>query len=144
MNMFGNILQPDQEGNLKVLIIEDSPEIVESVILCFKMFLPAASVSFSYNGLQGLELLKLESFDIMILDLNLPEIDGMEVLGQVRKFSEMPVIILTVRDKAEDKLQGLTLGADDYIVKPFKPKDLIARVNDAISRKAQIPEGNNR
>ena len=129
---------------MKVLIIEDSPEIVESVILCFKMFLPQASVSFSYNGLQGLELLKLESFDIMILDLNLPEIDGMEVLGQVRKFSEMPVIILTVRDKAEDKLQGLTLGADDYIVKPFKPKDLIARVNDAISRKAQLPEGNNR
>ncbi len=128
---------------MKVLIIEDSPEIVESVILCFKMFLPEATVSFSYNGLQGIELVRLESYDVVILDLNLPEIDGLEVLEQIRTFSKVPVVILTVREKVEDKLKGLNLGADDYMVKPFKPKELISRVTNAIVRKSQIPERNN-
>ncbi len=127
---------------MKVLIIEDSPEIVESVILCFKMFLPEASVSFSYNGLPGIELIRSGSFDVVILDLNLPEIDGLEVLERVRSFSNVPVVILTVREKIEDKLKGLGLGADDYMVKPFKPKELINRVTNAISRKSQLSEKN--
>lgn len=127
---------------MKVLIIEDSPEIVESVILCFKMFLPEATVAFSYDGLKGLELIKLESFDVVILDLNLPEIDGLEVLERIRSFSNIPVLILTVREKLEDKLKGLSLGADDYMVKPFKPKELIARVNEAVLRKSK-PLGKN-
>ncbi len=127
---------------MKVLIIEDSPEIVHSVTLCFKVFLPEASVDFSYDGIKGLELIRSKPFDILILDLNLPEMDGMEVLQQVRTFSDIPVLILTVRDRIEDKLKGLDLGADDYMVKPFKPRELITRVNEAISRKARLFEKN--
>jgi DNA-binding response OmpR family regulator len=81
-----------------------------------------------------------EHFDVIILDLNLPDIDGMDVLQRIRAFSNIPVVVLTVREKMEDKLKGLSLGADDYIVKPFKPKDLIARVEDAVSRKVFLPE----
>jgi DNA-binding response OmpR family regulator len=125
---------------MKVLIIEDSPEIVESVTLCFKMFIPEAAVSFSYNGLQGIKFAESEPFDIVILDLNLPEIDGLEVLERIRSFSNVPVLILTVREKIEDKLKGLSLGADDYMVKPFKPRELISRVTSAISRKNQPQE----
>ncbi len=127
---------------MKVLIIEDSQEIVESVILCFKMFLPEATVSFAYDGHQGIEMVSSHEFDIIILDINLPEIDGFEVLERIRSFSQVPVLILTVRDKVEDKLRGLDLGADDYMVKPFKPKDLISRVTAAISRKPRLPEKN--
>ncbi len=123
---------------MKVLIIEDSAEIVESIILCFKMFLPEATVSFAYDGLKGLELLKLSSFDVVILDLNLPEIDGLEVLERIRSFSNIPVVILTVREKLEDKLKGLSLGADDYMVKPFKPRELITRVTESVLRKSKL------
>ncbi len=125
---------------MKVLIIEDSNEIVESVILCFKMFMPEAEVYFSYSGLQGVTYARSEHFDVIILDLNLPDIDGMDVLQRIRAFSNIPVVILTVREKMEDKLKGLSQGADDYIVKPFKPKDLIARVDEAVSRKVFLPE----
>ncbi len=127
---------------MKVLIIEDSPEIVESVTLCFKMFIPEAAVTYSYDGLQGINLAKSGPFDIIILDLNLPDIDGLDVLKQMRQFSNIPVIILTVREKIEDKLKSMTLGANDYIVKPFKPKDLISRVTNAISLKSTLPESN--
>ncbi len=130
------------EGDLKVFIIEDSTEIVESVMLCFKMFLPEAAVSFSYNGLSGIEKIRSEPFDVVILDLNLPDIDGMEVLEKVRSFSDIPIVILTVREKVEDKLKGVKLGADDYIVKPFKPKELIARVSKVVSGKSPYLEIN--
>jgi DNA-binding response OmpR family regulator len=125
---------------LKVLIIEDSQEIVGSVILCFRIFLPEASVSYSYDGLHGVKLSESSPFDIIILDLNLPDMDGFEVLERIRSFSDVPVLILTVRDKVEDKLKGLDLGADDYMVKPFKPRELITRVTTAISRKSRLPE----
>ncbi len=127
---------------MKVLIIEDSSEIVESVTLCFKMFIPEATVAYSYNGLRGIDLAKSDKFDIIILDLNLPEIDGLQVLERIRSFSDVPVLILTVREKLEDKLKGLTLGADDYMVKPFKPRELIARVQESIFRKSGLPENN--
>jgi DNA-binding response OmpR family regulator len=125
---------------MRVLIIEDSPEIVESVTLCFKMFIPEAVVSYSYDGLQGIELVKTNPFAIVILDLNLPDMDGLEVLRQVRSFSDVPVIILTVREKLEDKLKSMTLGANDYIIKPFKPRELIASVTNATSLKSNFHE----
>jgi DNA-binding response OmpR family regulator len=138
--MVNHNIDSQKERPMEVFIIEDSPEIVESVTLCFKMFLPEAHVSYSYTGLKGLERLKSDPFDIVILDLNLPEIDGLDLLKEIRTFSNIPVIILTVREKVEDKLKGLELGADDYIVKPFKPRELIASVTSAISRKASVTE----
>lgn len=91
------------------------------------------------EGEKGLEALETEAPDIIILDLGLPDIDGYDVLRQVRRFSDVPIIILTVRGEEMDKVKGLELGADDYIVKPFAPAELLARVK-AVLRRAQMPE----
>ena len=119
---------------MKVLIIEDSAQIVEAVSLCIQLRWPEAIISYTVEGNQGLSLLKQESFDMVILDINLPDIDGFEVLRQIRASSDVPTIILTVRGREDDQAKGLEMGADDYIVKPFRPKDLIARVNAVLRR----------
>jgi two-component system KDP operon response regulator KdpE len=87
------------------------------------------------EGGKGIQLLKSSSFDIVILDINLPDIDGFKILHKVRSFSDIPIIILTVRGNDEDKQRGLDLGANDYINKPFRPKDLIERTKAAYQQK---------
>jgi len=119
---------------LKVLIIEDSAEIVEAISLCLELRWPEVTVSDTAEGTRGIEVLQSDSFDIVILDLNLPDIDGFEVLSRIRSFSSIPIIIVTVRGKEEEQAKGLEMGADDYIVKPFRPRDLVARVNAALRR----------
>jgi len=122
---------------LRVLIIEDSAEIVEAISLCLQLRWPEVTLSISADGTGGIEILQSESFDIVILDLNLPDIDGFKVLDQIRSFSDVPIIIVTVRGDEEDQAKGLEMGADDYIVKPFSPRDLVARVN-AVLRRARV------
>jgi DNA-binding response OmpR family regulator len=119
---------------LKVLIIEDSAQIVEAVSLCIQLRWSEAIISSAVEGKQGLSLLEREPFDMVILDINLPDIDGFEVLKQIRASSDVATIILTVRGREDDQAKGLELGADDYIVKPFRPKDLVARVNAVLRR----------
>ena len=119
---------------MRVLIIEDSAEVVEAVSLCLQLRWPEAILSVAAEGTRGIELLESESFDLIVLDINLPDIDGFEVLKRIRSFSDVPVIILTVRGKEEDQARGLEMGADDYIVKPFRPRDLVARVNTVLRR----------
>ena len=124
-------------GELKALIIEDSPEVVEAVTLCLQLRWPEGIILTAVEGTNGVQKLQSESFDLVILDLNLPDIDGFEVLKEIRTFSNVPIIILTVRGQEEDQAQGLEMGADDYIVKPFRPRDLVARVN-AVLRRADV------
>jgi len=124
---------------LKVLIIEDNAEIVEAVSLCLQLRWPDVAIKVSAEGSRGLEFLGSGTFDIVILDVNLPDIDGFEVLKKLRMFSNVPVIMHTVREREDDQTMGLELGADDYIVKPFRPRDLVARVN-AVLRRAQPAE----
>jgi DNA-binding response OmpR family regulator len=112
---------------------------VEAVSLCFELRWPGAAVLSATEGEKGLEVLENDAPDIIILDLGLPDIDGYDVLRQVRRFSDVPIIILTVRGEEMDKVKGLELGADDYIVKPFAPAELLARVK-AVLRRAQMPE----
>ena len=119
---------------MKVLIVEDSAQVAEAVSLCIQLRWPEAIISSAVEGNQGLSLLIKESFDMVILDINLPDIDGFEVLKQIRASSDVPVIILTVRGREDDQIRGLELGSDDYIIKPFRPKDLIARVNAVLRR----------
>jgi len=119
---------------MKVLVIEDDANVVEAVELCLQMRWPEVSVSSATMGSQGLDIVKSESFDIVILDLNLPVMDGLEVLKRIRSFSNVPVIILTVRGDEDSQARGLEMGADDYIVKPFRPRDFIARVNSVLRR----------
>ncbi len=124
---------------MKVVIIEDDPEIVEAVSLCFDLRWPDVDVVSANEGINGLDLIEKESPDIVILDVGLPDIDGFEVCRRIRLFSDVPVIILTVKDQEFDKVKGLELGSDDYITKPFSHVELLARVK-AVLRRSTMPQ----
>ena len=113
---------------MNVLVVEDSREVVDAVSLCFELRWPGANVVSTSEGAQVLDLIQTEPPDVIILDLVLPGIDGFEVLRQIRRQSNVPVVILSVEGDEMDKVRGLELGADDYIVKPFAPAELLARL----------------
>lgn len=122
---------------MKVLIIEDNADVLEALSLCLQLRWPEVAISTVDEGNKGIEMLQFESFDVILLDLNLPDADGLDVLKEIRSFSGVPIIILTVREGEDDQARGLEIGADDYIVKPFRARDLIARVN-AVLRRSQV------
>lgn len=119
---------------MKAIIIEDNPEVAEAVSVCLQLRWPDINIGLALDGSKGLELSKSEYVDIVVLDLNLPDIDGLDILRQIRSFSDVPIVILTVRGMEDDIAKGLETGADDYIVKPFKARDLVARVNAVLRR----------
>jgi len=116
------------QGQLKILLIEDNVDIREVTSLIFEMHMPEARIIPAVKGADGLSLMKSETPDMVILDLGLPDMDGMKVLKEIRSHSDVPVIILTIRGDETDKVRGLEMGADDYIVKPFNHNELLARV----------------
>ena len=125
---------------MKVLIIEDDPEVIESLALCFELRWDGATgVISATDGAKGIELAGADFPDVIILDLGLPDMDGFEVLLQIRNFSDVPLVILTARNEEKDKVKGLELGADDYITKPFSPSEFLARVKDVL-RRSSMPE----
>jgi len=121
---------------MKVLVIEDDPGIIEVVSLCFQLRWSGTNVISAANGHDGVALVETESPDVVILDIGLPDMDGYQVLKEIRRFSDVPVLMLTVRGEDTDIAKGLELGADDYITKPFSHIELIARVQ-AVLRRAQ-------
>ena len=124
---------------MKILLIEDNPQIIEAISLCFELRWPEVSLTFTKNGTEGVEMVETESPDIVILDLGLPDIDGFAVLRDIRSFSGVPILILTVRGDEMDKVKGLELGADDYVVKPFNHAELLARIK-AVLRRTTMPQ----
>ena len=124
---------------MRALIIEDEKSIIDAVNLAFEFRWPGVSLLAATTGKRGIELVKAESPDIVILDLNLPDISGFDVLKRLREFSGVPVIILTVRSEDEDVLKGLESGADDYVIKPFNYLTLLARVKAVLRRSESIP-----
>ncbi len=121
---------------MKVLVIEDDPGIIEVVSLCFQLRWSGTTVVSASTGAKGVELAETESPDVLILDIGLPDMDGYQVLREIRLFSDVPVIMLTVRGEDTSVAKGLELGADDYITKPFSHIELIARVQ-AVLRRSQ-------
>ena len=121
---------------MKVLVIEDDPGIIEVVSLCFQLRWSGTSLVEAATGAKGVELVETEGPDVVILDIGLPDMDGYQVLREIRRFSDVPVIMLTVRGEDTSVAKGLELGADDYITKPFSHIELIARVQ-AVLRRAQ-------
>ncbi|MFC1990625.1 response regulator transcription factor [Chloroflexota bacterium] len=119
---------------MKVLVIEDDPGIIEVVSLCFQLRWSGTNLISANTGNKGVELVETESPDVVILDIGLPDIDGYQVLREVRRFSDVPVIMLTVRGEDTNVAKGLELGADDYIAKPFSHIELIARVQAVLRR----------
>lgn len=124
---------------MKALLIEDEKSIIDAISVAFEFRWPDAKLIASTTGKKGVSLVKKESPDIIILDLNLPDISGFDVLKEIREFSSVPVIILTVRSDDEDMLKGLEAGADDYIIKPFNYMTLLARVRAVLRRTEVIP-----
>ena len=127
---------------MKALIIEDDHNLTKAVSLAIRARWPQAGVVNIAEGNKGLEAVETESPDIVLLDLGLPDMDGMEVLRHIRLFSTVPVIIITVRNHELDKLRGLEMGADDYLTKPFSYLELVARVNALFRRITVNTQGN--
>ncbi len=119
---------------MKAIVIDDAAEIADVVSLCFQLHWSGATVLSAQDGNRGLELVEAESPDVVILDVGLPDMDGFEVLREIRRFSQVPVLMLTVRGEDTDVARGLELGADDYITKPFSHIELVARVRAVLRR----------
>ncbi len=120
----------------KILIIEDEPAIVELVQLYLEK--EGYETLTANDGIEGLVMVKRAHPDLVILDLMLPELDGWEVCKRLRSDTDIPIIMLTARSDDVDKIVGLELGADDYVAKPFNPRELVARVK-AVLRRAHRP-----
>ncbi len=118
----------------KVLIIDDDSEIAESIAMTLKMRWSQAKYLHADIGQDGINMTAKESPDMVFLDLGLPDISGFDVLKQIRLLSKVPVVILTVRSEEYDVVKGLELGADEYIVKPFRQMELLARVRSMMKR----------
>jgi DNA-binding response OmpR family regulator len=118
----------------RILIVDDEPEIVRLVV----DYMSAAgfSTDTARTGQEALARAQSEPPDMVILDLGLPGLDGLDVTRTLRRTSEVPIIMLTARDDETDKLIGLELGADDYVTKPFSPRELVARVRAVLRRRA--------
>jgi DNA-binding response OmpR family regulator len=119
-----------------ILVVDDEPRIIEAVGM--NLDLEGYQVSGASNGCEALQRLTENLPDLVILDVMMPEMDGFETLREIREVSTVPVIMLTVRGEEIDKVKGLNLGADDYITKPFSPKELVSRVR-AVLRRVEMP-----
>jgi two-component system, OmpR family, alkaline phosphatase synthesis response regulator PhoP len=122
----------------QILVVDDEPRIAE---IC-RDYLERAGfkVTLAANGADALALARTKRPDLVVLDLGLPKLDGLDVTRALRKHSNVPIIMLTARVDESDKVTGLELGADDYLTKPFSPKELVARVR-AVFRRVEIGPG---
>ena len=120
----------------KILVVDDEKPI--SDIIKFNLEKEGYSVVTAYDGEEALEKVESENPDLIILDLMLPKIDGLEVAKRVRAKHTMPIIMVTAKDSELDKVLGLELGADDYVTKPFSNRELVARVKANLRRQATL------
>jgi len=127
--------------NKEILIVDDDKNICEVIKLYLQK--EGYKVTLAYDGQAGIEAFERSTPSLVVLDIMMPRKDGWEVLKEIRKSSAVPVIMLTAKGETIDKVLGLELGADDYIVKPFDPKEFIARVK-AVMRRANMQEEENR
>lgn len=124
---------------MRLAIIEDDPEIMEVVSIAFETAWPGSQIVSAPNAVEGLELVKKETPDVIILDVALPEGDssGFDLCKEIRTFSEVPIIMVTARTREVDIVRGLELGAADYLTKPFSSVELLARTR-AVLRRVQV------
>jgi DNA-binding response OmpR family regulator len=118
--------------NRTILVVDDDKKIVELVSLYLKR--DGYSVLAAYDGQEALDTARRKQPDLIVLDLLLPELDGTDVCRLLRAESHVPIIMLTARSTDEDKLLGLDIGADDYLTKPFNPRELVARIRAVLRR----------
>ncbi len=124
----------------KILVVDDEPPITK--VLSYNLKRANYEVFVASDGEQALALARREQPDLIILDLMLPGLDGLEVCRILRRERDVPIIMLTARDEEVDRVVGLELGADDYVVKPFSVRELLARVKNVLRRTAPHPSAN--
>lgn len=124
----------------QILICDDERDIVNAL----KIYLSDANYTLheAYNGKEALETVKREEIHLVLLDIMMPEMDGIETMVKIREESNVPIILLTAKSEDSDKVLGLTVGADDYITKPFNPIEVSARVKSQLRRYMQLGAGN--
>lgn len=120
------------EVNRRVLVVDDEPMVREVVTAYLQR--DGFAVSEAADGQEALDALRRSTPELVVLDVMLPKVDGFSVLNHLRKLSDVPVILLTARAEESDRILGLELGADDYVVKPFSPRELTARVRSVLRR----------
>lgn len=115
-----------------ILVVDDDPHIVE--VICFALDKAEHSHRSAANGIEALEVFQDQRADLIVLDVGMPEMDGLEVCRQIRKNSDVPILFLSARDDEIDRILGLEIGGDDYVTKPFSPRELMARINVILKR----------
>lgn len=125
---------------MKILIVDDE-EKIRHVIREYAEF-EGYEVDEAINGMDAINKIKNKKYDIIIMDIMMPKLDGYSAVKEVRKISQIPIIMLSAREEEYDKLFGFEIGIDDYVVKPFSPKELMARVNAVILRSTNILNNN--
>jgi len=123
---------------LRILVVDDEPAVTD--LLAYNLRKAHYDVLLATNGREALELARANAPDLILLDLMLPEVDGLDVCRELRRGSQVPIIMLTARGEEVDRVVGLELGADDYISKPFSVREVLARVKAVLRRSATVPE----
>ena len=123
----------------KILVVDDERVLVKGIT--FNLKNEGYQVETGYDGEEAVELAREGNFDLIILDLMMPKIDGLQACMRIREFSNVPVIMLTAKGETQDKVAGLEGGADDYIVKPFEMKEVLARIHAVLRRFGGEEEG---
>jgi len=121
----------------RILVVDDEPRMVRFIRLNLEH--DGFQVSEAATGTQALERLRNDLPDLVLLDVMLPDMDGFEVLGMMREFSSVPVIMVTAKGEEDERVRGLELGADDYVTKPFSPRELVSRIR-AVLRRLESPQ----
>jgi DNA-binding response OmpR family regulator len=124
---------------MRILAVDDEPEVIDVVRLCFNLRWPEAEVIAATTGQEALAAIEGQAPDLVLLDIMLPDIDGFQVCEEVRRFSDVPIIMLTARDAEVERVRGLEMGADDYITKPFSHLELLARSRAVLRRYQSQP-----
>ncbi|MDX9989987.1 MULTISPECIES: response regulator transcription factor [Thiothrix] len=122
--------------NKHILIADDDPHIRD--VISFALEKAGMQPTLAEDGRQALDLFRAQAADLIVLDINMPELDGLEVCREVRKFSDVPILFLSSRDDEIDRILGLEIGGDDYVTKPFSPRELVARINVILKRSQQL------
>ena len=117
---------------MKILVVDDEQLLVKG--MKFNLENEGYTVETAYDGATAIDMAKSGGFDLIILDLMMPQVDGLTACMRIREFSNVPIIMLTAKGETIDKVAGLEMGADDYIVKPFEMKELLARVHAVLRR----------
>lgn len=131
----GAAIQPTRKGH-RILVVDDEPRMIGFIRM--NLELEGHLVIEAHSGLAALEAVRTQLPDLVLLDVMMPELDGFETLRMLREFADIPVIMLTAKGEESDKVRGLELGADDYITKPFGPRELSSRIK-AIFRRLEKP-----